>query len=150
MFVVLFGEGQHLDGDRAGLHQGFEGGVDTDAEEHVLGFQAGAEVIEDTLEIGGDLDVDGRSHRQVLQVVDDADRREAVAEGLFEDDRPLRRQGQAESGLVLGVQGWNGCTEDLVHGVEGAGWRRGSRGTAGALHVQGDALHRPFLEGRGG
>src|SRR5690606_5478272 len=71
----------------------------------------------------------------------------ALLESLLEDGGPLLAERQAEGGPVLGVQRGRGRAEDALDRVERAVRRNSGRRAARPWQVEGDALHRPLVEG---
>lgn len=135
-----------LDGDRAVLHELLDAGLDRDLHVVDVGAQAGAEVLVDALEIGGDAHVERRLHGGEGQRVDDADGSRALRERGLEQRGALGAQREAEHGVVVAEERRDARTEDLLHRDEGAGVAdRGGR-AARALQVQRDALHLSRVE----
>ncbi len=146
LFVGLTGEIDDLDLDRPGLFQAFEGGIDAGADPLVLGFQAGAEVVEDHFQIGGDLHLEGGAHAAVGKAVEHADGGQPAFEGLLQDGGALLGQGQAEGRPVFRIHGRNRCPQDVLYRIESPRGRLHSRRAARALQVERDALHRAGFE----
>ena len=94
----------HLDLDRAVLHELLERRVDAGPDEVDLRFQARGELVVDPFEIRLDLHVQGRSHPGVLEIVDDPHGLGSLLEGLLEDDGAFLGERQREGGVVISGQ----------------------------------------------
>jgi hypothetical protein len=142
---LVVGEVDDLDLDRAILTELLEGRVDPGGHPVRLGADANAEAVIDTLEVGGDLDIQGWPHAGELKVVNRANRRHAALKRGLQDAGAVFAQRQRKQGVIFAKQFRRHGAENVLYRLERASGC-GVAGPSAALEIERHDLHAAFVE----